>query len=199
MLFDKQDCCGIGVAMEGTRAADGGWNYPMKHGCVSVFPERFLAEHFDLPVAVKHDPECVLYSVAERCADCVMIRVDKWIGVAAKREGSILELPLELGWIRYGDKKLQKILRECAQKGAYLEIAEALGRSVGNLLLLLGIESCFLAGEISTWLQEVREAFDAAFRQANPQGRYELCVVSDASDGAARLAMAEYRLKRQTK
>ena len=121
-----------------------------------------------------------------------MIRVDKWIGVAAMKRGKILELPLELGWIRYGDRKLQSILRDCAKKGAYHEIAEALGRSVGNLSVLLGIRTCFLAGEVTDWLDGAADAFDAAFQSASIGGEYRICRVSDASNGAARLAMAAY-------
>ena len=192
MLSDGENCCGIGVAMEGRRAADGGWLYPMKHGCVSISPGMFLAREFGLPVSVRHDPECVLYSVAPHPADRIAVRVDKWIGVAAMKGEKILELPLELGWIRYGGKKLQDILRNCASKGDYHEIAEALGCSVGNLTHLLGIDRCFLAGEGIEWFEELTDLFGTALRQANPNAKYEICVITDASDGAARLAMADY-------
>ena len=89
LMPNSENCCGIGIAMEGMRAADGGWLYPMKQGCISVCPEVFLAERFRLPIAVKHDPECVLYSVARHQEDCIVVRVDKWIGVAAMKNGSV--------------------------------------------------------------------------------------------------------------
>ena len=197
MLSDSENCCGIGVAMEGRRAADGGWLYPMKHCCVPIFPEVFLAREFGLPISVRHDPECVLYSVAPHPADRIAVRVDKWIGVAAMKREKMLELPLELGWIRYGERKLQSILRDCVSKGDLREIAEALGYSVGNLTLLLGIDSCFLAGEGIEWLEDLTEIFEAALQKANPNATYKTCAITDASDGAARLAMAEYPLQGQ--
>lgn len=194
LMPSTENCCGIGVAMEGRRAEDGGWLYPMKQGCVSIHPEVFLAARFRLPIAVRHDPECVLHAVAKHREDCLVVRLDKWIGVAAMKHGKILEMPLELGWIRYGEEKLQDILRNGAQSGDFLEFAKALGRSVGNLALLLGISTCFLAGEAFTWQERLIEAFDTTFKQACKQGTYELCVASDASDGAARLAMSQYTL-----
>ena len=199
LMPNSENCCGIGIAMEGMRAADGGWLYPMKQGCISVCPEVFLAERFRLPIAVKHDPECVLYSVARHKEDCIVVRVDKWIGVAAMKNGKILEMPLELGWIRYGEQKLQDILRNCAKKGDHLEIAEALGRSIGNLTLLLGINTCFLAGEVAAWLEGLTTVFNTTFRQANKNATCEICAVSDASNGAAKLAMAKYTLGGQAK
>ncbi len=192
MLADPSDCCGIGVAMEGARTEDGGWGYPMQGGAVSVHPEVFITRCFGMPVSVRHDPECVLYSVAGERADCLTVRVDRWIGIAAMKGGRILELPFELGWTRYGKRRLQDILRSCAREGDYREIAEALGRSVGNLALLIGINACVLAGEITEWIGSVREEFDAAFREVSQHVSYELSDVSDASFGAARLAMAEY-------
>jgi hypothetical protein len=122
----------------------------------------------------------------------MVVRVDNWIGVAAMKRGKILDLPLELGSIRYGKKKLHNILHNCAQSGDYCEIAEALGRSVGNLTMLLGIKTCFLAGEITEWLEGCRDIFEAAFKEANPRGEYKICFVSDASDGAARLTLADF-------
>ena len=199
LMPSSENCCGIGIAMEGVRAADCGWLYPMKQGCTSVRPEILLAERYRLPTAVKHDPECVLYSVARHREDCIVVRVDKWIGVAAMKNEKILELPLELGWIRYGEQKLQNILRSCAKKGDHLEIAEALGRSVGNLTLLLGIDTCFLAGEMTAWLEGLSNVFNTALKQANPNATYDLCNVSDASNGAAKLAMAKYTPGGQTK
>jgi hypothetical protein len=193
MLPNAQDCCGIGVAMEGSRSDDGGYLYPFTGGFISIHPEVFLANRFGLPVFVRHDPECVLYSIANSSdADCIAVRVDNGIGVAAMKGGKILDLPLELGSIRYGKKKLHNILHNCAQSGDYCEIAEALGRSVGNLTILLGIETCFLAGEITEWLEGCRDRFDVAFKEANPRGEYKICFVSDASDGAARLALADF-------
>lgn len=191
-LSDKENCCGIGIAMEGRRSEQGGFFYPIAADWIPIFPQRFIAERFGLPVSIRHDPECVLYSVAHASRDCVAVRVDNWIGVAAMKHGKILELPLELGLIQYGNRKLQNILRSCAKSGDYGEIAEALGRSVGNLALLLGIETCFLAGEITEWLDGAKDKFEAAFHEANPQGEYKICFVSDASDGAARLAMADF-------
>ena len=191
-LCDKKNCCGIGIAMEGMRAESGGFRYPIADNWVPVFPQLFVAKRFGLPVSIRHDPECVLYSVAHTCQDCVTVRVDNWIGVAAMKRGKILELPLELGSIRYGKRKLHHILHNCAQSGDYCEIAEALGRSVGNLTILLGIETCFLAGEITEWLEGCRDRFDVAFKEANPHGEYKICFVSDASDGAARLALADF-------
>ncbi len=192
MLGNKEDCCGIGVASEGRRSEDGGYRYPMAGGTVLIFPQEFISNRFGLPVSVRHDPECVLYSVAHSDKDRFVVRVDKWIGVAAMKQGKILDLPLELGWIRYENRKLHHILQDCAKAGDYRKIAEALGHSAGNLALLLGIETCVLAGEVSKWLDGITDLFDAALRQVSDQIEYEICLLPDASDGAARLAMAEY-------
>jgi hypothetical protein len=191
-LYDKKNCCGIGVAMEGLRSENGGFYYPIANKWLPVSPQVFIANHFELPVSIRHDPECVLYSVAHTCQDCMVVRVDNWIGVAAMKRGKILDLPLELGSIRYGNQKLHTILHNCAQNNDYYEIAEALGRSAGNLTVLLGIKTCFLAGKVTEWLERCRDKFDTSFREANPRGEYKICLVSDASDGAARLALADF-------
>ena len=39
MLPRKEDCCGIGIAVEGMRTEDGGFRYPMIDGCASVSPQ----------------------------------------------------------------------------------------------------------------------------------------------------------------
>ncbi len=194
MLANPKDCCGVGVAVEGMRSENGGFLYPMTGGCTSVFPQRVIAEHFDLPVVARHDPECVLYSVAESCGeDCLVIRADtEEIGVAAMKNGKIMELPLELGHVRYRGERLREILHSCTREGNYGEIAEALGYSVANLAMLLGIRKCFLVGEWLKWFDSVSEVFDMAFGTVSERIKYEICVLSDASDGAARLAMAEY-------
>ena len=49
-----------------------------------------------------------------------------------------------------------------------------------------------MAGEITEWLEGCRDRFDVAFKEANPRGEYKICFVSDASDGAARLALADF-------
>ena len=200
MLGKREDCCGIGVAMEGARSTEGGFMYPMADGCHSIHPDIFLKERFSLPVFVRHDPECILYSVAGDClGDCISVRVDKWIGVAAMKNRKILDFPFELSDIRYGSRKLKTILRECVSNGDYREIAEALGRSVGNLSVLLGIKRFVLAGEIAEWIKGVNEIFDAAFYEVSTSLSYEICSVTDASDGAARLAMAEFSISRKGK
>ena len=60
-----------------------------------------------------------------------------------------------------------------------------------NLSVLLGIQTCFWAGDVVKWLDGSEDSFTSTFKQANTQGKYQLRVVSDASDGATRLAMAE--------
>ena len=62
---------------------------------------------------------------------------------------------------------------------------------------LLGIDRCFLAGEGIEWFEELTDLFGTALRQANSNAKYEICVITDASDGAARLAMADYPFQRK--
>lgn len=203
MLSCKEDCCGIGVAVEGMRSEDGGFLYPMKNGCVSVFPQREIAARFELPVSAKHDPECMLYSVAKPYSeDCIMVRADtEEIGIAAMKHGKILELPLELGHTCYGGLRLRDILHSCAEKGDFCEIIEMLGYSVANLALLLGIQKCYLVGEWTNWLgKDMYSTFESAFKSVCSDAKFEICALADASDGAARLAMSEYpTIKSQNK
>ncbi len=200
MLENAADCCGIGVAMEGARSDDGGYLYPFTGGFISIHPEVFLANRFDLPVVVRHDPECVLYSIVNSFdKDCIAVRVDNGIGVAAMKHGKILDLPLELGFAVYGSFRLKDILRHCAKTGDYRKIAEALGYSAANLAMLLGAKRCFVAGGVTKWFGDVSSLFDAAFKNVSPKLEYEICHVPDASDGAARVAMAEFSVTKHSR
>ena len=137
----------------------------------------------------------MLYSVANPFReDCMVVRVDtEEIGIAAMKQGKILELPLELGHTRYGSLRLRDVLHSCAKKGDFCEIAEALGYSVANLALLLGIQKCYLVGEWINWLgKDVYVAFESAFKSVRAEAKFEICDLADASDGAARLAISEY-------
>ena len=193
MLLSPENCCGIGIAMEGTRTADGGWRYPVRIGSISAHPQTFINERFGLPTFARHDPECVLYSVTDRSSeDCILIRVDNGVGVAALKHGKILELPLELGHTYFNQLKLKDILKGCIKQNDYRHIAEALGSRSGDLTTLLGIKKCFLAGDVSRWFESVSGIFEEAFKRSGSDVSYELCSITDASDGAARLAMAEY-------
>lgn len=193
MLGNKSDCCGIGVAMEGSRASDGGWNYPFTKGSMSVSPQKIIGNCFGLPVYVRHDPECMLYAAADSIdIDAMALRVDTGIGIAAMKNGRILELPLELGYIQVGDKRLKDILSVCRKSGDYNKIADELGRATANLAMLLGVNTVFIVGKITEWLGSVTDVFDKAFKSVSKNLEYRVSGVIDASEGAAKVAMAEY-------
>ena len=193
MMPKNADCLGIGVAMEGRRSEDGSWGYPLACGIVHMRPEIDIEKHFGLPVLARHDPECMLYAAQDSLdVDCMAVRVDTGIGVAAMKKGRILELPLELGFIQSGGTTLRRILRSCAKEGDYTAIAREIGLAAANLSWLLGVKKVFLVGEIINWLSDVREEFDKAFRSVDERIEYEISTISDASEGAARMVMAEY-------
>ena len=199
MLDPDAECLGIGVAMEGQRGEDGSWGYPLSGGIIPIKPEIFIEERFKLPVSVRHDPECMLYAVADESdTDCMAVRVDSGVGVAAMRRGRMLDLPLELGFISVKEKNLRSVLVGCAKSKDYGEIAEELGVAVGNLAMLLGVKKVFIVGMIIDWLGGVKERFDSAFKRGAKNIEYEVSTVSDASWGAARVAMAEYPVKKES-
>lgn len=193
MLLAREDCCGIGVAMEGSRAKGGGWNYPLKKGYAPISPASFIEERFGLPVFVRHDPECMLYAVAANGEDGAMaVRVDNGVGVAAMKDGRILDLPLELGCVRIGEKRIVDILREGIAAGDYNEFMRVLGLGAANLAMLLGIKKVFIVGEIVNFFREYSEVFSGAFNSVSRSVEYVVSTVLEASCGAARVAMAEY-------
>lgn len=199
MMIDDGECLGIGVAMEGMRSEDGTWAYPLACGVVNMRPEVDIEKRLGLPVFARHDPECMLYAAVDSLdADCLVIRVDTGIGVAAMKNGRILDLPLELGFINVGGIPLRKILKASLKKGDYTVIAHELGIAVGNLSMLLGIKKVFLVGKIIEWLADVREVFDKAFRSVGGCMEYEISNIGDASEGAAKVAMAEFPAMRET-
>lgn len=199
MMPKNADCLGIGVAMEGRRSEDGSWGYPLACGVVNMRPEVDIEKRLGLPVFARHDPECMLYAAVDSLdADCLVIRVDTGIGVAAMKKGRILELPLELGFIQSGGTTLRRILRSCAKEGDYTAIARELGLAAANLSWLLGVKKVFLVGEIIEWLADVREVFDKAFRSVGGCMEYEISNIGDASEGAAKVAMAEFPAMRET-
>ena len=195
MLTSNIDCCGIGVAMEGTRS-DKGWRYPFVRGYEEYDPAPIINERFGLPVFVRHDPECMLYALNDTMdGDCIVIRSDNGIGVAAMKQGRILDFPLELGNVRIGDVNLRKILRlylENKEDPQGKRIGKELGRSAGNLAMLLGIEKIFIVGEIIDWFSEIEADFDSALKELGQNLSFEVSSIFDASEGAAKLAMSKY-------
>lgn len=190
---NSDDCCGIGVAMQGACSDGSLWTYPIHKGYVKFDPKAVIENCFSLPVFVRHDPECMLYAVMDSIfVDSMAVRVDNDIGVAVMKKGRILEAPLELGHIYVGNKKLKAILNDSESSGDYMRIAEELGLAVANLAKLLGLKKVFIVGEIIEWFDKVEEQFFASFRRASSSIE---CVVSnavDASCGAALVAMLEY-------
>ena len=198
MMSGNGECLGIGVAMEGRHSEDGSWGYPLACGVVQMRPEIDIERYFGLPVLTRHDPECMLYAAAESLdVDCMVVRVDTGIGVAAMKKGRILELPLELGFIKTGDTTLRRILKASAKEGDHTVIARELGLAAANLAWLLGVKKVYLVGKIIEWLADVREEFDKAFRSVDERTEYEISTISDASEGAAKVAMAEYPVIRE--
>ena len=193
MLENKQDCLGVGVAMEGLPSSSGGYYFPFNGGAKLVHPDQFIKNRFKLPVVVKHDPECMLYSALNQTVqDCVLVRVDKWVGVAVMKNGKILDTPIELGRVKYGDSKLVDILTTCKKTGDYVEFAKALGFSVGNLVSLLCINKCFISGSITNYFDKISTDFNTAISDVSQNIKYEVYLAPDASEGASRLAMAKY-------
>lgn len=198
MLGVKEDCLGVGVAMEGMRDTDGGWKYPFSGGACPFRPDTVIESRMGLPVYVRHDPECMLYAVAENFDDdCMALRVDNGIGVAVMKGGKILELPLELGFAHRCGRPLKSILRDCAKEGNYAGIAAELGAASANLAMLLGVKTVYIVGEIIGWFDGARDIFDKAFSVVDKNVKYEISKASDASEGAARVAMAEYPIMKE--
>ena len=192
MLSDKKNCLGIGVAMEGIFSGDG-WLYPFETGVAPYRPEPDIEARFGIPVSARHDPECMLYAAAgDLSCDCMALRVDNGIGVAAMRGGRVLDLPLELGFVKKDGVALRHILRECKKSGDFAPIASALGSASGNLAMLLGVTKVYVVGEIIEWFDEIEDIFRAEFSRIDENIEYEISNISDASVGAARVAMTEY-------
>ena len=193
VLKNTEDCCGIGVAMQGSRADGDRWIYPVRGGYVKFDPKAVIENCFSLPVFVRHDPECMLYAVMDNISvDSMSLRVDNDIGVAAMKRGRILEVPLDMGHIYIGDKKLKSILNDSEASGDYTRIAEELGLAAANLAKLLGLKKVFIVGGIIEWFDKVEVLFDASFRRVSPSIEYVVSDVADASEGAALLAISEY-------
>ena len=193
MLNCDGECLGIGVAMEGIRGEDGSWGYPIVKGIIPFRPEVVIEDRFKIPVFVRHDPECMLYAAADDIyPDCMVLRVDSGIGAAAMKNGRMLDFPLELGWIMVGERMLRHILLKCAKDGNYTEFAKELGIAASNVAMILGINKVFIVGTIIEWFDSVREVFESSFKNPLAKPEFEVCMISDASEGAARVAMAEY-------
>ena len=192
MLGVYEDCCGIGVAMEGMKT-ECGWMYPIKDRSVAFLPDKIIRNSFDLPVYVRHDPECMLYALADSLdEDCMTLRVDNGIDVAAMKDGKILSLPLELGHIICGGEKLKNILKASKLNKNYSCFARELGFAAANLAMLLGVKKVFIVGEIIEWFDEIASVFESSFKSVNKKTEYDVSGIKDASEGAARVAMAEY-------
>lgn len=193
MLAGRDGCFGIGVAMEGMRASVDTWSYPTGKSTFPYAPKRIFEERFGLPVTVRHDPECTLYSViCGRSEDAMAVRIDNGIGVAAMKEGKMLDLPLELGFITVGERKLRDILIEGAESGSYGDFARELGVAAGNLAMLLGIPKIYIVGGSIRRFYSVESDFSSALARVSSKLQYEISGVSDASEGAALLAVSEF-------
>jgi predicted NBD/HSP70 family sugar kinase len=179
--------------MQGAHLADGKWRYPVRYGYADVEVGSVIEERFSLPVSVRHDPECMLYAVADKYSpDSMSLRVDNDIGVAAMKNGKVLDVPLDLGHIYIGNKKLKTILNEAQASNDYSSFSAELGRTVANLAKLLGLKKVFVVGEIVMWFDKVKDLFDKNFKMVTTSVKYEVSDVENASEGAARIAMTEY-------
>lgn len=201
-ITKKENCLGIGVAMEGARAANGGWYYPTPTGSFIFYPDKVIEDRFGLPVFVRHDPECMLYTVAESLdIDCMTLRVDTGVGVAVMKRGKLMEAPLELGNIFVGGERLRKYVYDCNAKESCtfdeVHLGEKLGYSAANLAMLLGLKKVYIVGEIIAWFDKIADEFDAAFSKVSRKIEYEVSEISDASEGAARVAMAAYPILKE--
>lgn len=193
MLCDKSDCLGIGVAMEGLPSSSGGYYFPFNGGSKLVQPDKFIKKRFDLSVVVRHDPECMLYSALNQTVqDCVLVRVDKWIGIAVMKNGKILDIPIELGRVQCGEDRLIDIYNACKKTRDYSRFAKALGQAVGNLAVLLCIDKCYISGSIMNYFDKISCEFKTAFSGVNSKIKYEEIHSPDASEGASMLVMSKY-------
>ena len=198
----KGACLGIGVAMEGMRISDGAWGYPTESGSFAFYPDRIIEKRFGLPVFVRHDPECMLYAVAESLdLDCMALRVDTGVGVAAMKQGKIMELPLELGNVFIDGERLRKHVFDCTalKKRSFgdARLGEKLGYAAANLAMLLDLKKVYIVGEVIEWFDEIAEEFGTAFSKVKRGIEFEVSGISDASEGAAKVAMAEYPILRR--
>ena len=195
MLTNAENCCGIGVAMEGIHS-ENGWRYPIGIDFVEYDPCKVIKNHFDLPVYARHDPECMLYALSDSAeGDCMVLRIDNEIGSAAMKSGEILDFPLELGRVRYGKAKLRRLFKAYfgeGKTGEGAEFGEALGCSVGNLASLLDLKKVFIVGKIVDWFDDIASEFEEALLSVDSDLAFEVRRIMDASEGAARLAMSKY-------
>ena len=92
---NKKNILAIGVAMQGIVDAEKGISIEFP-GCKewkNVPVKEMLEKHFNYPVFVEHDPNCMLYSAVYNnpSKNSVLFRIDRSIGMAVTFEGKILE------------------------------------------------------------------------------------------------------------
>ena len=91
---NKRKILAIGVAMQGIINVDTGISekFPECLGWENVPIREILIRHFQYPVFIEHDPNCMLYSSIYNNPEenCILFRMDRSIGMAASVGGRII-------------------------------------------------------------------------------------------------------------
>lgn len=91
---NKRNILAIGVAMQGIVNVEKGISekFPECEGWEEVPIREILMNHFQYPVFIEHDPNCMLYSAIYNnpTENCILFRMDRSIGMAAMVDGTII-------------------------------------------------------------------------------------------------------------
>lgn len=92
---NKKNILAIGVAMQGIVDAENGISvkFPGCREWNNVPVREMLENHFNYPVFVEHDPNCMLYAAIYNnpSENSVLFRMDRSIGMAVTFDGKIME------------------------------------------------------------------------------------------------------------
>ena len=91
---NKRNILAIGVAMQGIVDVEKGISvkFPACDGWNNVKIQEILETHFQYPVFIEHDPNCMLYSAVYNnpMENSVLFRMDRSIGMAVTLDGNII-------------------------------------------------------------------------------------------------------------
>ena len=209
---NKRNILAIGVAMQGIVDAERGISniFPGCDGWEHVPIREILVNHFQYPVYIEHDPNCMLYSAIYNNPkeNCILFRIDRSIGMAAIIEGKILRGNglLEVAHtICIPDGKECKCGRRgCAE--AYLEsclvnkelqakeipsMVRAISVLMYNMSEVFNAEKIILAGELATFKNEFEEQILESFNALEKEGRVKVEFMEEVERvvyGAAMIA-----------
>lgn len=210
---NKKNILAIGVAMQGIVDVEKGISikFPGCAGWSNVDIRDILESHFQQPVFIEHDPNCMLYSAVynKPMENSVLFRVDRSIGMAVTIDGNILRgngvLEVAHSIVVPGGKEckcgkkgcVEAYLRACTNgREFYTEAVDEMAKVISilmyNMCQMFNASNIILTGKLVTYRELFEDKLMEEFHKYSEPGQVKVEFMEETGKvvyGAAMIAI----------